>query len=260
MAIAATAPGASRPKTRTRHYGLRKDLRLLHTLLLSGGLAGLFLSMAWSLYNAFFAYQTFGPAIVPRWASRPLPFAFAGLAITAYSGLWLLRRRGLRVSLHPSGFRISTRGRNLQARWDEVERIWLTSIRYGLTAQPSRQHASMRLETTAGETIHLDHTLEGFLELVQCVKEHAYPHILDRYRQQLRRGESLDFGPLRLSGEAIRLGSRSFAWSQLSDVSIRKGRLELLFQEEGQILRRRVTLGRVPNADICHQLLKNMEF
>ncbi len=260
MSIAAAVPGASHPKPRARHYGLRRDLRLLHTVLLAGGLALLLLSILWSLYNALFAYQMFGPAIVRRWASRPLPFALAGLAIAAYSGFWLLRRRGLRVSLHPAGILVAARGRNVHARWDEVERIWLSSIRYGLTAQSSRQQASMRLETAGGETFHLDHTLEGFSELVRNVKEHAYPHILDRYRERLRRGESLDFGPLKLSGEAIRLGSRSFAWSQLSDVSIRKGRLEVHFQDKGRILRRRVTLGRVPNADICHQLLKNMEY
>jgi len=221
-------------------------------VLLALGIVGTGLGLAllaigvWAL---IFATTTYGPAAVPRWSnawfvSSPI-LGFFGIACLLRA--WWLSR--LRVEAHAEGLRV---GRDPRARW-----IPWPAIREVRTIGASGSYAALDLRLEDGRRIRLTRTLADLDALVDRVKRGAFPGLLEASRQQFNLGETLAFGPLRLSPDGVQAGRKAIQWKDVQAVEVRDGRM-VISARPPETARLRVAAGRVPNVDVCVQLVRHL--
>jgi hypothetical protein len=83
---------------------------------------------------------------------------------------------------------------------------------------------------------------------------------MDRYREMMRSGEALTFGPIKLTQRGIVHRKRNEPWQNFRDVHLEGGRLLIEFQGSKGSRKISIPARRVPNVDLCVQLLRNIEY
>jgi hypothetical protein len=223
-------------------------------LLLALGIVGTGLglaSLAIGVWALIFATTTYGPAAVPRWSNAwfgasPV-LGFIGIACLLRA--WWLRR--LRLEAHADGLRI---GRGPRARWipwPEIREVRAAS------AGARGAYAALDLRLEDGHRVRHTRTLPDLDALVERVKRGAFPGLLEACRQQFNEGQTLTFGPLRLTPEGVQAGRKAIQWKDVQAVEVRDGRL-VISARPPETARLRLAAGRVPNVDVCVQLVRHL--
>ncbi len=224
------------------------EVNLLMALGIVGTGLGLAL-LAIGIWAWIFATTTYGPAAVPRWSNAWFGASpvLGVLGIACLLRAWWLSR--LRVEAHAEGLRL---GRGPRARW-----IPWPAIREVRAAGASGSYAALGLRLDDGRRVRLTRTLADLDALVVRVKRGAFPGLLEGSRQQVNLGETLAFGPLRLTPDGVQAGRKAIQWKDVQAVEVRGGRLVISARPPGTT-RLRVTAGRVPNVDVCVQLVRHL--
>ena len=99
-------------------------------------------------------------------------------------------------------------------------------------------------------------TLDNF---TQAIKKHLYPLRLETYRSALERNETITFGPIRCSPEGLQYRREIHPWKSIASASLQEGRLILVIQGKDGLKTLRIDAGRIPNPDLCAQIIENIE-
>ncbi len=118
-------------------------------------------------------------------------------------------------------------------------------------------YAALDLRLDDGRRVRLTRTLADLDALVERVKRGAFPGLLEACRQQFNEGQTLAFGPLRLTPEGVQAGRKAIQWKDVQAVEVRDGRL-VISARPPETTRLRVAAGRVPNVDVCVQLVRHL--
>ena len=224
-------------------------------LLLALGIVGTGLGLALlaiGVWAWIFATTTYGPAAVPRWsnawfAASPV---LGVLGVACLVRAWWLRR--LRVEAHAEGLRV---GRGKGATWIP----WSTVLEVRVLPGRCARDGCRARPAAGGRPPGARHTraLADLDALVERVKRGAFPGLLEASRQQVNLGETLAFGPLRLTAEGVQAGRKAVQWKDVQAVEVRGGRL-VISARPPDTTRLRVAAGRVPNVDVCVQLVRHL--
>lgn len=223
------------------------------TLLIPGAL-GVLAPLAYGIWRANYAYTHFGPVAAAAW-SRPW-FLLATLALILFSILLLLRLRqiGRFVSVHQDGIRFrlsSPRVRTL--RWQEISAITTETIQENFLGIQMRTYWRASLYTAHGISIRLDESLHDLPELISRLKARLYPRLLPQLRARLRSAEWIEFGPLAIHLDALRVQGRSIPWAQVEHLNPQSGYLMVELEDQS---RRRIPLSEIPNLELLLQLVQ----
>lgn len=224
----------------------------LHALLAAAifALGSSLAACAFGLWGWYFALSTYGPAAVPRWTTVWLvaapPLGLAGMVCLAR--FWHLARGWVEAS--PDGLRVHRGRRSEWIPWDAIREIRALPSR-----RPGTPFAALELRLANARRLRLTRSLADLEGLIQQIKRSAYPLLQDRLRTQFNRGEALDFGPLRLTPEGVQAGRKSIQWGRLQSMDVRAGQLNLLAHPPERT-RIRVSAARVPNIDVCVQIIR----
>lgn len=233
----------------------------VHRLLALSGWGAIAVALAASLLavgRAWFAYETFGPLAVDRWASPPGVVAGVSL-ITGVVLLLLARGRGRKVvRQYARGLVILSGRRGSALPWDEVREIHTHSVRYGLGRRPWGRLGELTLVARDGQKLRLDQSLNEYDELAEAVKRAVYPPLLEAYTRAFNHGESLPFGPLSLTAEGIRNGRKTLRWEDLSQARLERGWLEAVPLDRHHGPKMRFPARAIPNVDLCLQLIQEL--
>lgn len=240
-----------------RQHRLRRSLRLGYTAVMLIGIVGTVVLFTLALWRWSFAYRHYGPAVVLRWT---LPYAIAGLASSALGlyGFWQSRRhRNLTVGVHPSGLSVRQGGEEASLNWDQIHSIFTTSVRYSPLSFVRGWRTTLTLHSRAGSTFQFTERLSGFHELAASVKRYVYPPRLAECRQRLKRDLPVSFGPITLTARGLQLKGRWRAWKQVESVTLERGLFEVRLRGEPRGSRLRIPVRRIPNVDLCYQLVRH---
>ena len=249
-------PNASAP-TRTHH--IRTRLRVVQWAGVLLGGAGVAATLALGLWRWGLAYSNYGPAVVWRW-SLPWFAAAAGLLplfLLGLASLW--RTRSTRVLVYPSGLVYQRGRRALSIPWQEVAAIRTQGPWFGLRVLGVTRPLSMIIEIADGETVKFTQELSDFKTLVETVKQRVYPPMLRVLTERFNQGEAINFGPLKLHPEGIRLAERMIPWDQFGRAVLEGGQLTLLPRQESSLSRIRISAAKVPNVDLCVQMIQGVK-
>lgn len=213
-------------------------------------------AIAFGFWRWYFAYANYGPAVVWRWAS---PAWAAGAALFALAllqtfRLWQVGRRSLYLYAGGIVWRVGRHARALA--WADVAEIYTSLVRYGLLGLDWGSRLRVTVVPTRGRFIQLTEDLADLDTLLQHVKHSIYPRLLAQSRRAFNAGGALTFGPLTLQRDGILRQGRLVPWRALRGASLDSGRLTLTITEAGGPAHVRLPVSRIPNADLCLQLIR----
>jgi hypothetical protein len=207
-------------------------------------------AVGFSIWAWYFALSTYGPAAVRRW-TYPWLIAAPLLGIVGLVCLvrvWRLTR--LWVEAFPDGLRAHRGRKSDWIAWADVREIRTWPAR-----QPSPAFSALEIRLNGGHRLRLTRSLAELEGLIQHVKRGAYPLLQECYRAKFNRGESLDFGPLRLTPDGVQAGKKTIQWGHVQAVEVKGGQLAITCDEPAGI-RLRVAAARVPNVDVCVHIIR----
>lgn len=225
------------------------------TLAAAAGAAWLFAAA-----RGLIAYTAYGPLLVPRWVGAPLALGLALALGAAWMAARAWRASRVRVRLHASGLAI-LRGRRGQAlTWGDVRRVWSRAERTGLPGLPGTRRVRLEIEAVDGRRLRLDDRLEDFESLAAAVKAGVYPRLLAEYTRAFNGREPIQFGPLRLTPDGVVDPRRGelIGWKEIRGASLAGGRVLIETARPGRRAALRVTAHRVPNVELCTQLIQEI--
>lgn len=241
-------------------HPIKLELRRTYLAVTMLGLIGAIAAFAYAIYRWYFAYHHFGPAVVRRWTTPALILSLVLAAIGAIGLILYLSARSYRVVTNETSLQIQKRNRAISIPWEEIEFVRSSSIRYGVAKLDWGNRSTLWVHTSSGQVFRFVNNLMDFNSLAEAVKAALYPRYLARYREDLNQGRSINFGPIQLTPNGIVFGRKECHWSTLEDVSLARGRLTITANEGQRMKSYSIPAKKIPNSDLCAQLIQNIEY
>lgn len=252
-----TKPTASLGKYISEH-GLRRELRLVYQILGALGLGGALALVTIGVWRGYLAYQDYGPALVLRW-SMPSWIAAAALGLIGLGSLFTLwQRHSIKVRTFANGMTYQRKRKPQVFFWRHVRAIRTYASRYFLPFLGTGGRSELLLTMASRQTLRLTSIVTGLDQLVETVKERVYPRLMSDYVKAFRMGQPIAFGPLTLTLDGIQYGRRSLAWDKVGGIELKRGKLNILWETDGGVSRLSVAARRIPNVEICFQLIRRL--
>lgn len=248
-------PGAS---LKFRVHRIRRAVIIRSILLFVFSFAGFIFSIGILLWQWQQAMTNFGPAGLLRWIAIPLWTSLIFSVLTVITFI-MLRRNGRReVQVSALGL-TNQRGKVLETfEWDEVAHLHTNLERFGILGVSWGNKIEIHLVCKDGRELKLNQSFERIDQLIEEIKHFAYPRLFEDYRQAFNRGEPLSFGPLILTSEGILNGRKALRWKDLKSIKMESGSLKLHPFENSASPRFTVPAHKVPNIDLCIQLINHL--
>lgn len=240
------------------HFSLRTSRLRAYRALAAAGLAGGLVALLLALWRWNYSLRNYGPAVVPRWTAPFLIAAGVSSAIGALALVGAGRGRRLTLSVHAEGLLLNRGGRPLAIGWPSIEAVFASRTAYGVFGLQLGRRTACSLLLADGRRLRLDSRLDRMSRLVDLIREHLYPRLIHGYRQKLRAGEELSFGPLSIGKRGVALGRRTIAWDANPRAALQAGKLQLSYLEDGELKRVALPAHRIPNVDLCAQLIERI--
>lgn len=239
-------------------YGPSPRRRTVRLALLGVGVLACLVTFGIGGYRWYLAYTQYGPAVVWPWS---LPWFSAGVLfalLTLVVLIVLLAHRRLEVRLYQGGLVYQSRGPQVSLGWNQVREIRASAVRYGIFGLIWGGEMNIWLEGSGERRVHLTRALSNLPGLVDSVKNGVYPLLLASYTRAFNRGGTLTFGPLKMNGKGLAKGAQEMAWGEFGSAALERGVLTLRPSQGSHARRIRLPAHRVPNVDICLQLIQNL--
>ena len=241
-------------------HPVKLELRRTYLAVTMLGFIGAIAAFAYAIYRWYFAYHHFGPAVVGRWTTPALILALVLAAIGAIGLILYMSARRYRVITNETSLQIRKRNHAVSIPWEEIEFVRSSSIRYGVAKFEWGNRSTLWVHTSNGQVFRFVNNLMDFNSLAETIKANLYPRYLTRYRQDLNQGQSIDFGPIQLTPNGIVFGRKECHWSALEGVSLARGRLTITMKDGKQMKSYSIPARKIPNSDLCAQLIQNIEY
>ena len=241
-------------------HPVRRNLRRTYLAVAMLGIVGAVAAFVWAIFRWYFAYHHFGPAVVGRWTTPVLLFSVVLASISAVGLILYLSARSYSVSTNEASVQIRKRNHTVTIPWQDIDFIRSSFIRYGLGIIEWGNRSTLWLHTSDGQVFRFTNNLMDFNSLADTIKANLYPQYLARYRHELNQGQSIDFGPIQLTPTSIVFGRKKVKWSAFKGVSLTRGRLTIMTNEDQKTKAYSFPAKKIPNSDLCAQLIQNIEY
>jgi hypothetical protein len=236
-------------------YHVRDVIILRYLILAILGVLGELVIILIGLNRWRFVLTNFGPAVVWRWIS---PFLWVGLGFGLLGTIaltLLLRTNRQEIQISPEAF-TWRKGRNLSVhRWEDIQNIFITSIRYGILDFEWAKKTEVILHLDTGKRIRINQVFENIERLVDTIKKYVYPIMFERFRHKFNNGEPLAFGPLLLTTQGVLNGRKTLRWQDIGEILVDRGSLWLRPIDSSGSSQLSIPTQKIPNIDLCVQLL-----
>ncbi len=241
-------------------HPVKRELLRTYLAMTTLGFIGAIAAFIWAIFRWYFAYHHFGPAVVSRWTTPALVLSLVLAAIGGIGLILYMSARNYRVTTDEISMLITKRNQAVSIPWEEIEFVRSSSIRYGIAKLEWGNRSTLWIHTSNGQVFRFMNNLTDFNGLAETVKANLYPRYLAHYRQYLNQGQSLDFGPVQLTQNGIVFRRKECHWSELEGVSLARGRLTITVKKGPRMKSYSIPARKIPNSDLCAQLIQNIEY
>ena len=219
-----------------------------------GGLAVL-TPLTYGVLRKRYALAYFGPIAAEIW-SKPW-FLLAEIALIAYLGLALSRLRRARqvVLVYKNAIAIRLyRKKSFLFYWDQLRGIACTTVQPTFFGRAFKTRHRIMIFPENGNPITLNDRIPKITELTGRLKAKLYPRLLPILRENLSKGNPLNFGPITLQQDCLLLEGTTIPWDQITSINVKRGRLIV----ESSINRPiKIPAGQIINIELLIQLLQD---
>ncbi|MBI5030667.1 MAG: hypothetical protein HZB51_09075 [Chloroflexi bacterium] len=155
--------------------------------------------------------------------------------------------------LYRDGFAYQCNGRIDTCSWLEVASI-ISREEVDVTENHRYTAYLYTLIKTNGERIDLEaNQFAEIVEIIGRIKQNAYATLMPPLRDRYKSGQSVSFGPVTISQRSgIQIHGKPFAWSNVFDIKVEKGRLVITTHDNHFV---NVRACMIPNIELLCQLV-----
>jgi hypothetical protein len=239
---------------------LSRGQRIVLWLVVALGLAGSMAAFIVAIIRWNFAFSHFGPAVVWHWAR---PALIAGLILFIIAIIVLMFwsfRRDHRVFTSAAGLTYHLGRRRKHYPWESLRDLKISVVRYGPSWGTWGLRTSVVVMTDRDKRLRFRGPMAELDVFTTAVKSYLYPLQLRNYRRALQSQETIHFGPLRCTPEGLMYKRRLYPWDSVIAAKLESGRLMISIRQAKATKKIHITAGRVPNSDLCAQLIESIEY
>lgn len=138
-------------------------------------------------------------------------------------------------------------------RWDEVAAIVSHTRMYSSGRGSVHWDYAYTLMKGGGEKLVLTDNLEQVDQLIQPIKRNVFALLWPPLSRQYNAGQAVAFGPVAVhSQNGIRTGGRAYAWADIMDIKVERGRLTITTRDSK---RHEVRASAIPNVELLCRLI-----
>lgn len=250
-----TQPSLGQPISRHQRRLVHERL---HWAVIVVSLAAALIFGVVALQRGYDAYQHFGPAQVSRWMGRWFMWFFLAGTIGFASIRSMQNWRGFILQTFKSGLQFQSHKGATAIRWEEINAVYASAVRYGLRDMVWGKRTYLALETQQNTYIEIAPTLTGIEDLAEIIKQSVYPLLLERYKELQEDGHSLQFGGILLTPTGITTPRRSLHWNEIAGVTLHNGFITLESNQPNGGGHLRLSTRKVPNVELLIQFIRRM--
>jgi hypothetical protein len=222
-------------------------------------LAGSALVFLYGLYATYLAYQKHGPAMIDDKLVWPVFIALILLLLGLAAGWSAYANWKRGVALYDQGFAVRDRKGILSWRWEEVASLTTAVTRHYTNGIYTGTTHLYTLYNRHNERLVLNDIYVKVEELAKAIEECIFPHLYGRAADQYNTGQMLIFGPVAVSKAGIRIGKKTYPWTEVKEVSIHQGTVKVSKKDGGWFSRASARVSAIPNLrvllTIIHQVV-----
>lgn len=215
-------------------------------------------SLVWPLLaGAFIAVMlTLSMSRVAGWKAllASLPVAVVVFAVSAWPAL---RRRGVQVEVHEEGVVVTRPGQRDIAIFDDVDEVWMDLEVMSSYVAEVAQIRHLVLVDHGGAKHRIPIDVDDGAQVARVILRRCSAVLASDAKEALASGETLTFGPVKISTSSIEIGDRRVAWGALSLVRFLPGRIAF-FRGQTIFPWRTVHLDRVPHPTLVMKFVAEL--
>ncbi len=241
-----------------RYFRSRGSNRVGSVLALIVSLVGALLALLYGAYQAFWAYQSHGPAALGAELTWPVVialvlFLFGLLAARAVSAT---RKKG--IVLYEQGFAVRARKGPQAWRWEGVAALTTSVTRHYFGGFHTRTTHRYTLQNWRNEQLLLNDGYEKVEELAKSIEENIFPLLYHRAAEQYNAGQTLVFGPVAIAAGGVRIGKKIYPWTNVKEVSVHHGRVKISRKDGGWFSGASAEVASIPNLNVLLSIIQQV--
>jgi len=238
---------------------LSRGQRNILLLVFSLGLVGTIAAIIAAIIRWNFAFSHYGPAVVWYWTTPAIIIGLVLLFITIAAMMaWSVQRNHIAFA-NSAGITLQLGRRRQHFPWESLCDLKLSVVRYGLSWGQWGIRTSALVITESGKRLRFRGSIEELEPFTNTIKSYLYPIRLREYRRALQSQKVIVFGPLRCSPDGLTYRRQHYPWDTVASARLEAGRITLTINQEGKPKVIHIDAGRIPNPDLCAQLLENIQ-
>lgn len=239
-------------------YPLRRQKRWTNLVLAVLFLVGAGLVFLYTAYTTYNQWQQHGPAVISQYIVWPI-LIITGLILLGSILAWSAYTSwGKSVVVYQNGFAYYDY-RGLRAwRWQDVTSLRAAVTQHfasGIYIGTSRRYTLVR---TDGGKLVLDNAFVHVEELATIVEQNTFPRLYEQAVQHYNVGQVLVFGPIAFNAKGIWVRNKGYRWSEVQQVLIRKGFLQLSLRRQGRLKHEKIAVSLISNLKVMLSILNQL--
>jgi hypothetical protein len=217
-------------------------------------------ALLWGAYNAYTRYLKFGPAIVI--SSLTIPWILAGILFMIALGLsWSVLNNWKKTAVvYQNGLAYRDRKGMRAWRWEEFGSMTSAVTKHYTNGIYTGTTHNYTLIKRDGESFTLNDTITDVENLAGEIREHIFPLLYDLYAQAYNQGQTITFGPVKLSKtEGIRIGKKDYPWDEIEQVAIQRGTLSVKKKGGRWFSGANASASSIPNLEVLLSIIDQIK-
>ena len=216
------------------------------------GVLVVLIPLAYGFYRYYYGYTQHGSVAANTWSRPWYLLSLLGLLLFGYLVIKRFSKSRRYIALYKNGVSIHT-NQSRQISWDQIQGLSFTTVQpkfLGITLTPYTQ---VKLYLQDSATIQIDEPIDKISSLLALISKNLYPRLEPRLQEQFTTGEWVEFGPIMIHRNRLRIDDHELAWQEVHRISVISGRLVV---ESANQPAAKIPILEIPNFELMLQIVQ----
>ena len=221
-------------------------------------LIGATLVFIYGVYTTFVATVQHGPAMIDDKLLGPLVIAFILFALGLLAGWGAYAHWNKGVASYERGFAYND-WKGIQIwRWEDVVLMKSAITRHYTNWIYTGTTHVYTLYNRQNQRLVLSDSFENVEELAKNIDQNIFPLLYAHAADQYNTGQSVIFGLVAISKTGIVIGKKTYPWTDVKEVSIRRGILKVFKKDGGWFSGASASASVIPNLRVLLTIIRQV--
>ena len=230
----------------TRYFPVRKRTRI-------GNLIGFFLLLGIAVLVFFVGVTNTSDMLAGMTITA---FIFSALGL--YCGWAAYSNWSKGAGVYERGFALRSRQGFQVWHWEDIQSIQARVTKHYTNGIYTGTTHEYTLLNRQNEKLKLNDVFKKVEELADLIQQNIYPHLYNAAADAYNAGSKLTFGPVNVSKTGLHIGKKDFPWTDIKQVSLGNGFLQVAPQKGGLFKNASVPASAIPNLSVLLSIINQV--